>query len=177
MTLKLHRLIVVMGVSGSGKSTIAKGLADGLGIPFLEGDQAHPPQNVEKMRAGIPLTDADRWPWLETLARQLRAKAEENGAAIASCSALKRSYRDYLTEKAGEPILFVYLEGAKDIIAARMAHRHHEYMPTSLLDSQFATLEPPGEDEDVLTISIAQSIDEMVAEGLAALKPLGQRKG
>ena len=110
-----------MGVSSSGKSTVGKALARRLHAPFLDGDGYHPPANKEKMRAGIPLTDEDRWPWLETLATALHEAADQKGVAVGACSALKRAYRDYLTEKAGEPILFVYLEGDARIIA--QAHR------------------------------------------------------
>ncbi len=115
------RIIIVMGVSSSGKSTVGKALGHRLHVPFLDGDGYHPPANKEKMRAGIPLTDEDRWPWLEALAHALHDAAKTKGSAIGACSALKRAYREYLTEKAGEPILFVFLEGAKDVIAA--AHR------------------------------------------------------
>lgn len=176
MKSNLCRLIIVMGVSGSGKSTIGKKIAEHFGFPFIEGDDAHPPQNVEKMRAGIPLTDADRWPWLEALARQLKAKAQEDGAAIASCSALKHSYRKYLIEKAGEPILFVYLDGSKELIAGRIAARHHEYMPGSLLDSQFATLEPPEPPENTLTVSIDGSVDQTVDLAIKGLQGLERFK-
>jgi gluconokinase len=139
------RIIIVMGVSSSGKSTVGQSIARRLHVPFLDGDGYHPEANVEKMRAGIPLTDEDRWP-----------------AAVGACSALKRSYRDFLAEKAGETILFVYLDGSKEVIAERMARRKHEYMPTSLLDSQFATLEVPDPaSENVLVVPVVDSVEKI----------------
>jgi gluconokinase len=153
-----------MGVSSSGKSTVGKALGRRLHVPFLDGDGYHPPTNKEKMRLGIPLTDEDRWPWLETLAHALRDAAKTKGSAIGACSALKRAYREYLTEKAGEPILFVFLDGAKEVIARRIANRAHEFMPASLLDSQFATLEAPAPDENVLRMSILDPVETIVSK-------------
>lgn len=167
------RIIIVMGVSSSGKTAVGKALARRLHAPFLDGDGYHPPANKEKMRAGIPLTDEDRWPWLETLALALREAAETKGVAIGACSALKRSYRDFLKSKAGLPLLFVHLHGEKAVIAKRIARRQHEYMPASLLDSQFATLELPAPDENVLTMSVldpVETIADKVAKSLPHLK-------
>ncbi|WP_245622413.1 gluconokinase [Devosia epidermidihirudinis] len=162
MPLQAARIIIVMGVSSSGKSTIGKSVARRLHVPFLDGDDYHPDANVEKMREGTPLTDDDRWPWLERLAQSLHEAADRKGAAVGACSALKRSYRDYMVEKAGEPILFVYLHGDKDVIAARMAKRSHEFMPTSLLDSQFETLEiPDPETENVLVLPVTDSVEKL----------------
>jgi gluconokinase len=162
-----------MGVSSSGKSTVGKAIARRLHAPFLDGDGYHPPANKEKMRAGIPLVDEDRWPWLETLARALHDAAEQKGSAVGACSALKRVYREYLTKMAGEPILFVFLEGTKEVVAKRIAARQHEYMPASLLDSQFATLEVPQADENVLTVSVldpVEAIAEQVTRAVGHLK-------
>lgn len=156
------RIIVVMGVSSSGKSTVGAALAERLGVPFLDGDGYHPPANVEKMRAGTPLTDTDRWPWLERLALALKDAAGEHGRAVGACSALKRTYRDFMTRVAGEPILFVYLEGTKDVIAARIAARKHEFMPASLLDSQFATLEQPSADENAVPVPVTDPVEAIV---------------
>ena len=153
------RIIIVMGVSSSGKSTVGRALSRRLQVPFLDGDGYHPPANKEKMRLGIPLADEDRWPWLEALAHALRDAVRTQGSGIGACSALKRVYREYLTEKAGEPILFVFLEGAKEVIAQRIAGRTHEFMPASLLDSQFATLEVPAPDENVLKMSILDPVE------------------
>ncbi|MGV8853974.1 MAG: gluconokinase [Devosia sp.] len=168
------RIIIVMGVSSSGKSTVGQSIARRLHVPFLDGDGYHPATNVEKMRAGIPLTDADRWPWLESLATALRDAADKKDAAVGACSALKRAYRDFLTEKAGEPILFVYLDGNREVIAQRMAKRQHEYMPVSLLDSQFATLEVPDpQAENVLVVPVTDSVEKLtqtVTKSLTHLK-------
>jgi carbohydrate kinase (thermoresistant glucokinase family) len=173
------RLIVVMGVSSSGKSTVGQALARRLHAPFLEGDKYHPEVNIEKMSAGIPLTDADRWPWLESLALAMHEAGDKKGVAVSACSALKRSYRDFMTEKAGEPILFVYLEGSKELIAARMRHRPHHFMPLSLLDSQFATLEPPATDENVLPVPVDEAIQksvDMVVKALPYLKSFKRKQ-
>ncbi len=158
------RIVVVMGVSSSGKSTVGAGLSKSLGVPFLDGDGYHPPENVEKMRAGTPLTDEDRWPWLERLSQALAASAGKNGAVVGACSALKRSYRDFITEKAGEPVLFVHLHGTRELLAERIAARHHEYMPASLLDSQIATLEVPAPDENALIVPIEPPVEEIVRQ-------------
>jgi len=155
--------MIVMGVASSGKSAVGKALARRLHAPFLDGDGYHPAANKEKMRSGIPLTDDDRWPWLETLARALHEAAEPKGVAVGACSALKRSYRDFLTEKAGEPILFVHLSGDIETIRKRIEARRHEFMNPNLLDSQFATLELPGRDENVVTLSIEQPIEAIAA--------------
>ena len=174
MSLTPSRIIIVMGVSSSGKSTVGQSIARRLHVSFLDGDGYHPEANVEKMRAGIPLTDEDRWPWLEKLATALHSAAEKKDAAVGACSALKRAYREFLVEKAGEPILFVYLEGTMDVIAQRMAKRQHEYMPTSLLDSQFATLEVPDpQTENVLSLPVTDSVEKLtmaVVKGLDHLK-------
>jgi gluconokinase len=174
MPITPSRIIVVMGVSSSGKSTVGQSIARRLHVPFLDGDGYHPPANVEKMRSGIPLTDEDRWPWLERLAIALHEAADKKDAAVGACSALRRAYRDYLIEKAGEPILFVYLQGSREVIAERMARRQHEYMPTSLLDSQFATLEVPDpEAENVQIVPVTDSVDRItqtVVKGLDHLK-------
>lgn len=136
-----------MGVSGSGKSTIGAPLAARLGVPFLDADEFHPPGNVAKMASGTPLTDADRQPWLELLNRKLR----DAGEAVLACSALKQSYRESLARDLPAPI-FVHLKGEIELIRSRLADRKHRYMPASLLDSQFAALEPPV---DAINVDIA----------------------
>ena len=137
-------ILVVMGVSGAGKSTVGKLLAERLGWPFLDADEYHPPENVAKMAAGTPLTDEDRWPWLQTLNSLLRKEAN----AVLACSALKAAYRKRLTEGVANSRV-VYLKGDIGLIRARLATRQHRYMPASLLDSQFATIEPPAGAIDV----------------------------
>ncbi|NJS37827.1 MAG: gluconokinase [Rhodobacteraceae bacterium] len=162
MTLR----IVIMGVSGCGKSSVGEGLAARLGIPYRDGDDLHPASNVEKMRDGVPLTDDDRWPWLDRVAEVLATEAP----VIVGCSALRRAYRDRLREGAGGPVRFLHLTGSKDLIAARMAARTGHYMPTSLLDSQFAALEPPGPDE-ALAIDIDQPLEAIIAAAAKGLTP------
>jgi carbohydrate kinase (thermoresistant glucokinase family) len=164
------RIIVAMGVSSSGKSVVGGAVARRLHAPFLDGDDFHPAANKEKMRAGIPLSDEDRWPWLENLGRSLHEAADRKGVAVGACSALKRSYRDFLVKVAGEPILFAYLEGTQDLIASRISVRAHEYMPASLLASQFATLEVPGADENVLALPVTLPI-EAIAERIVKAVP------
>lgn len=161
--------IVVMGVSGSGKSSVGARLAQALGVEFVEGDGLHPPHNVALMAAGIPLTDDDRAGWLASIGQRLgRAKSVGQGLVVA-CSALKRHYRDGL--RADCPGLrFVYLHGPAALLRQRMAARVGHYMPPSLLDSQLATLEPPGADEAALTLDIGPGTDEVVAAALVELQ-------
>ena len=141
-----------MGVTGAGKSTIGRALADLAQCSYIEGDDLHPSTNIEKMSAGIPLDDDDRWPWLEEVGRILQACEGRHGA-VATCSALKRSYRDVLRYTVGTGLRFVHLTGTRDVLAARMGAREGHYMPTSQLDDQIATLEPPVR-EDAAGFSI-----------------------
>ncbi len=150
-------ILVVMGVSGSGKSTVGQALATARGWRFLDADDFHPPANVEKMAAGLPLVDADRWPWLDRIADELRAVLAGGGHAVLACSALREAYRERL-RRAGD-VRFVFLQGDQATIAARIAQRSHKYMPPSLLPSQFATLEPP---DDAFVVDIRVSVDEQV---------------
>ncbi len=150
-------ILVVMGVSGSGKSTVGQALATAQGWRFLDADDFHPPANVEKMAAGLPLVDADRWPWLDRIADELRAVLAGGGHAVLACSALREVYRERL-RRAGD-IRFVFLQGDQATIAARIAERTHKYMPPSLLPSQFATLEPPA---DAFVVDIRESVAEQV---------------
>ena len=163
-------VLVLMGVSGCGKSTVAALLAGRLGWDFEEGDDLHPAVNVQKMAAGHPLDDEDRKPWLAEVAAWIGEHTAAGRPGIITCSALKRSYRDVLR---GDRVVFVYLAGTHDQIAERLATRHGHYMPSSLLDSQFAALEPPTSDENALTLDIAASstalADEIVEQlGLTA---------
>lgn len=153
--------LVVMGVASSGKSTIAKALADRLGWRFADGDDFHPEANVEKQRAGQPLTDEDRWPWLQSIADEIDRVTAESGKLVVACSALRRVYRDLLLHGRHD-IRIVYLNGSRELIAKRMAARKNHFMPPSLLDSQFRTLEVPGPDERPITVSIDDDIDGIV---------------
>lgn len=153
--------IVMMGVSGSGKTTVGGALAQRLGVPFRDADEFHPKTNVEKMSAGIPLTDEDRWPWLDAIAAAIRGTPPDKGI-VTSSSALRRVYRDRLIHGAGRPVTFVYLDGTRESIAPRMATRSGHFMPLSLLDSQLATLEPPAADEPAITIPIEQPVEAIV---------------
>jgi gluconokinase len=164
--------IVVMGVSGSGKSTVAAGLVERLGWDFAEGDEFHPPENVEKMRSGHPLTDEDRWPWLRRLAEWIGEHERAGRPCIVTCSALKRSYRDLLRD--GHPsVWFVHVHAEAKLIRDRLEHRTGHYMPASLLDSQLATLEPLQPDEPGTVINGSgppeQVVDELLRD-LAAVR-------
>lgn len=156
----MPRLIVVMGVCGCGKSAVGGALAERLGARFLEGDRFHPAANIEKMSSGQALTDQDRWPWLAAMGEAMGKVPE--GSVIAACSALKRVYREAMTEAAGEPVLFVLLDGPKALITERLAARPHHFMPASLLDSQFATLERPGAEERAIAVAIDRPVEAIV---------------
>lgn len=161
---------VVMGVSGCGKSTIGALLARSLGWDFLEGDSMHPPAAIAKMRAGHPLDDADRAPWLEAIAAWIAEHVRDGRGGVVTCSALKRQYRETLTG-GRDDVLFVHLHGSRQLLEQRVRLRKHEYMPASLLDSQLADLEPLGDDERGVMIDIAQSRAAVTAEALHALRP------
>ena len=155
------RIIVVMGVSSSGKSVVGEAIARRLHAPFLDADAYHSKANIAKMSAGIPLTDDDRWPWLESLGKALHEAAAPKGVAVGACSALKRSYRDFLAKAAGEPVLYIYLDGSYELIDARIRARKNHFMPESLLRSQFATLEPPAADENAIAVPIEDSPEKI----------------
>jgi gluconokinase len=154
-----------MGVAGCGKTTIAAALSTRLGIAFRDGDDLHPPANIAKMSRGEPLDDDDRRPWLVAVGDVLARDAP----VIVGCSALKRRYRDLIRSRAGGPVTFVHLAGSREIIAARMAHRTGHFMPASLIDSQFAALEPPGPDEAAVTVDIDRPPEAVVDAALAAI--------
>ena len=153
--------LIVMGVSGSGKSTIADKLAERLGWTFEDGDRFHPASNVAKMSAGHPLTDEDRWPWLRAIADEIDRVCRAGEHAVIACSALKRAYRDVLVHGRND-VRIVFLSGTQPLIAGRLAARKGHFMPPGLLDSQFRTLEPPQADEQPLTVSIDASVDAIV---------------
>ena len=159
--------LIVMGVSGCGKSTMASALGERLGLDMVDGDDLHLPESVAKMRSGIALQDTDRWPWLDRIGHYL-AQAQEPGRVVA-CSALKRVYRDRIREQAGD-VCFVFLDGDFDLIEQRMRQRVGHYMQPGLLDSQFRTLEKPQADEsDVIRLPITEPVQDMVAQALNAL--------
>jgi gluconokinase len=153
--------IVIMGISGCGKTTLGKGLAEATGYRFIEGDDLHPAENIAKMSAGIALTDDDRWPWLERVAEVLNTARADDGC-IVSCSALRYAYRHLLRARSGERLLFVFPNVSTEIVRARLRNRPDHYMPPSLLDSQVATLELPRPDEAVLTIDGTATPDQSV---------------
>jgi len=165
-------IAVVMGVSGSGKTTVAQGVAERKGWTLLEGDAFHPPANVAKMHAGVPLTDEDRRPWLQAIAHEIDALRGQGKNAVVACSALKRAYRDDLIGARSDVVL-VYLQGSQALIAERLAVRKHHFMPPALLASQFATLEEPGQDEHPIVVSIAQPPDVIVDDIMRRLEERG----
>jgi carbohydrate kinase (thermoresistant glucokinase family) len=157
-------ILVVMGVSGAGKTTVGERVAKDLGWPFIDGDALHPKANIDKMRGGIPLTDADRAPWLAAIGAWMDGQAKAGQPGVIACSALKRAYRDTL--RAGRPqVRIVYLRGSQDEIAARLAHRTGHFWPPKLLASQFADLEPPSADENAIVVDIAET-PEAVAKAV-----------
>ncbi len=161
-------VIVVMGVSGCGKSTVGRALAQALALPYVEGDELHPLQNVALMAAGTPLTDADRHGWLTAVGQRLADDSARVQGVVLSCSALKRRYRDQL-RAAAPHVQFVYLHGAQALLAQRMAQRQGHYMPASLLQSQLETLQPPAADEHALAFDISQGPERIVAGAVAAI--------
>jgi gluconokinase len=168
--------LVAMGVSGSGKSTIADKLAQRLGWRYEDGDKFHPASNIAKMKAGHPLTDEDRWPWLQAIADEIDRLCAAGEHAVIACSALKRAYRDVLIHGRSD-VRILYLEGSQQLIAGRLAQRKHHFMPPGLLESQFETLEPPGPDENPLTVSIDATVDQIVDAIVEQLKPNSADRG
>lgn len=168
--VKKNPILVVMGVSGSGKSTVGGMLAGAMGWDLQEGDDLHPQANIEKMATGHPLDDEDRWPWLDKIARWIMEHAEAGAPGIVTCSALKRSYRDIMR---GENVVFVHLAGSRDQIGQRLTARLDHYMPPSLLDSQISTLEPIDPDEQAIIIDVGGSPVAIVGEILRGLEDLG----
>jgi gluconokinase len=168
--------IIVMGVSGSGKSTIGALLAERLGWPFADADSFHPPENVAKMAAGTPLTDADRWPWLDAIAAHIGAARKAGRPVVVACSALRRAYRDRLRAGHGD-LIFLHLSGAPAVIAERQAARQGHFMPPSLMASQFATLEDTGDEPDAVAVSVADTPQSVVEAAMVALSPFTLRAG
>ncbi len=172
-------VLVLMGVSGCGKTTVAAILSGRLDWPFEEGDALHPPANVEKMRSGHPLDDADRKPWLETVATWVEECLDAGSNGLITCSALKRSYREIINRRGSQGVKFVYLHGSRELIAERLATRHGHFMPPTLLDSQFATLEEPGPDERAVRVEIGgspSSIANTIIEKLGLQANTGKKE-
>lgn len=162
-------VVVVMGVAGTGKTTIGPLLATALGVPYAEGDDFHPPANIAKMSAGTPLDDADRRPWLDAIGAWARSRTGLGG--VVSSSALKREYRDRLRAAAPEAV-FLHLTGSRELIEQRMAERKGHFMPTALLDSQFATLQPLEDDEVGVAVDVSGTPEEITERAAAALRGL-----
>lgn len=160
-----------MGVAGTSKTTIGPLLSAALGVPYAEGDDFHPAANIAKMSAGTPLEDADRWPWLDAIGRWAHERADRGG--VVSCSALKRSYRDRLRAEA-PGVVFLHLTGDRELIEKRMAERKGHFMPTALLDSQFAALQPLGGDEAGAAVDISGTPEEITGRAVAALRGIGE---
>jgi len=157
-----------MGVCGCGKSSVGKLLAAHFNCRFVEGDDFHPADNVTKMRAGIALEDQDRWPWLEALAAQLRSSQ----AVVMSCSALRKSYRDFLRDKSGQPLIFLCLTGSRSILLQRLQSRQGHYMPASLLDSQLSAFQSPDLEENVAMLSLEQALQDIVGKAIHFIKTM-----
>ncbi len=159
--------VVVMGVCGSGKSTIGALLADALASTFIDGDRLHPQSNVDKMASGMPLNDDDRWPWLQRVGETLGASSAH---CIIACSALKRIYRQHIALAAREPVLFVHLAGSRQVIETRMQSRAGHFMPLALLESQLATLEQPDADEFAIVVDVDQPVEAVLEAALTAIR-------
>jgi gluconokinase len=160
--------IVVMGVSGTGKTSVASEVAEELGCEYIEGDELHPSRNIAKMEQGIPLTDEDRWPWLQAIAELVAVRDFEGTSTVVTCSALRRSYRDVLRDAA--PTFFVHLHAPFEVLEERMQHRTKHFMPATLLRSQFDTLEELGDDEAGAVIDVSAPLDEVVEESVNAIR-------
>jgi gluconokinase len=161
--------LIVMGVSGSGKSTIGEKLAERLGWSFEDGDKFHPASNVAKMSAGQPLTDEDRWPWLQAIANEIDRVCEAGGHVVIACSALKRAYREILMHGRSD-VRIIYLKGTEELIASRLALRKGHFMPPGLLASQFKTLEPPDSSENPIAVPIDAPVDAIVDDIVRQLR-------
>jgi len=160
--------VIVMGVSATGKTTVGVGLAEELDCEFIEGDDLHPRANIEKMSAGTPLTDEDRWPWLQAIAEMVAVKDYQGVSTVVTCSALKRTYRDVLRDAA--PTFFVHLDAPFEVLEERMQQRTKHFMPTALLRSQFDTLDPLGDDEQGAVIDVSPPVEEVIEEAVNAVR-------
>jgi gluconokinase len=163
----MHSAVVVMGVAGSGKTSVGEELGRRMGVRFRDADEFHPPANIAKMSAGIPLGDDDRWPWLDAIGKAIHDAAPDR--IVVACSALKRAYRERIVKAAGMPVQFVFLDGPVETLRKRIGGRRGHFMPASLLDSQLATLERPAPDEGAITVTIERPVDAVVTELLGKL--------
>lgn len=163
-------VLICMGVSGSGKSTVASLVDKLLGWPFQEGDELHPQANIDKMSHQIPLTDEDRWPWLARCKAWIDERLAIDGKGLITCSALKREYRDYLIDGRYPAVRILYLEASRATLIERMSHRKNHFMPVSLLDSQLATLQAPAPDEHPIVINVEQTSDQMTRDVMKSLR-------
>jgi gluconokinase len=161
---------VAMGVSGSGKSMVGEAVAASLGLDFVEGDALHPAANIEKMSKGIPLTDEDRFPWLDKIGSEIAAALDAGRGIVISCSALKKIYRDRLRGFADGHVNFIYLKGSEQVLAPRMAARKGHFMPLSLLQSQLATLEDPSGEAGVITVDISGTTGDVIADAIRQVR-------
>ncbi|ASO19296.1 gluconokinase [Actinoalloteichus hoggarensis] len=168
-------IVVVMGVSGSGKTTIARSLADRLGVTYSEADEFHPPENIAKMESGVPLNDQDRLPWLRSIAAWIHEQERADVNGVVTCSALKRSYRDLL-RSGNDGVWFLHLAGSREVIGNRLAGRTGHFMPASLLDSQFADLQPLEPDEFGYTADVAEDAETIVEKALTAITAVSEAK-
>jgi gluconokinase len=168
-SMLVSTIALVMGVAGSGKTTVAAGIARARGWVLLEGDTFHPAANIAKMKTGTPLTDEDRWPWLRAIAAREDALLGTGKSAVVACSALRRAYRDILIGSRSDAVL-VYLRGSKEVIEKRMQARKGHFMPPALLDSQFATLEEPDADEHPIVVDISGPVEATIADAVRQLK-------
>lgn len=169
------RFFILMGVAGCGKSSYGRLLADRFQVPYIDGDDFHPPENIAKMSAGIALDDTDRWPWLDAIVTNMAKASRASGAdgiIFAGCSSLRKCYRDHLLTGIGAPLHFIYLAADRALITQRMAARDGHFMPNSLIDSQFSTLEVPEDNEPASHIDINGSVDSVMSRILVAITPL-----
>ena len=169
MENRVVRACVVMGVAGCGKSAVGSVLAQAMGWTFIEGDRLQPAANVERMASGLPLTDDHRWGWLDAVGEEIALAGRNGNGSVAACSALKRAYRDRL-RRHGEPLLFIHLKIDKATAALRVASRKGHFMPASLVDSQFADLQPPGPDEMAVVLDARRPVEQLVASAAAILR-------
>ncbi len=161
-------IVVAMGVCGSGKTSVGKVIASRMNWPFIEGDDLHPPANKAKMASGVPLTDEDRWPWLDCIADRMRAIDKAGGSAVVACSALRQAYRDRL-RRSGVDLRFLHLTGDVSLIRQRMEGRSGHFMPAGLLDSQLATVEPARPDEDLYEVDISGNVGDLAEAAIRSL--------